>query len=189
MNNQKKVIKVLSSTLMIFLFGIIILTFLSLFGIPQNFRIFVVETGSMEPAIPTGSLTFVSPQAEYQTGDVITFNTPIEEDEVKDYVVTHRINDVKEEKGETLFQTKGDANNTADSMWTNQIRVIGKVVGSVPLLGYIVGFAKTQMGFLLVIIIPSLIIIYSEIQNISREFKRKDREKRMAANSEFEYMN
>jgi len=158
---------------MIFLFGIIILTFLSLFGIPQNFRIFVVETGSMEPAISTGSLAFVSPQSTYQKGDVVTFNTPLEKDEKTNYVVTHRINDIKFENGETLFQTKGDANNAPDSLLTNQIHVIGKVNGAIPLLGYLIGFAKTQIGFLVVIIIPSLFIIYSELQNISREFKRK----------------
>lgn len=189
MSNQKKVIKILSSTLVIFLFGIIILTFLSLFGIPKNFRIFVVESGSMEPEISTGSLAFVTPEAEYNIGDIITFDTPIQEGEKKDYVVTHRITDKKVENGETLFQTKGDANNTEDSLWTNQIRVIGKVSASVPVLGYIIGFAKTQIGFLLLIIIPSIILIYSEIQNISREFKRKDREKRMAASSDVEYEN
>lgn len=178
MNRNNKFVKIITSTLTIFLFGIIILTFLSLFGIPQNFRIFVVETGSMSPTINAGSLAFVIPQTNYQKGDIITFNTPLEKDEQKNYVVTHRINDVKSENGDVLFETKGDANNAPDTLLTNQIHVIGKVSGAIPLLGYLIGFAKTQIGFLLVIIIPSLLIIYSEIQSISREFKKNSRRKK-----------
>ena len=60
------------------------------------------------------------------------------------------------------YRTKGDANNDVDAGLTLHSQVIGKVVYKLPILGYLVSFVKTQLGFTLLIVIPATVIIYSE---------------------------
>lgn len=70
-----------------------------------------VQSGSMEPAIPTHSLVFVEevPAEDVAVGDVITFQTP-----VSGRRVTHRVVDRHRQAGKWYFETKGDANPSAD---------------------------------------------------------------------------
>ena len=166
-------------TFLVFVFlGLLLVTFLSLFGIPENLRIFVVETGSMEPSIPTGSVIFTTPANEYQKDDVITYRGRMEEGGPKNFIVTHRVSEVTRENGDSIYETKGDANEDVDPNKVNEIDVIGKTLFHIPYIGYAVGFAKTQMGFVLLVIIPAVIIIYNEFMTISAEFRKKDRQKK-----------
>ncbi len=41
----------------------------------KPFQAYIVSSGSMEPAIKTGSVVVVSPKSSYQVGDVVTFYT------------------------------------------------------------------------------------------------------------------
>ena len=77
-----------------------------------------VLTGSMEPAIPVGSLAIDVPVRadDLVVGDVITFRHPLNPSEY----VTHRIVAVETDATGRRFVTKGDANAQPDS-W----RVIG----------------------------------------------------------------
>jgi len=50
---------------------------------------------------------------------------------------------------------------------------VGKVLFSVPFVGYAVDFAKKPMGFALIIVVPAAIIIYDEIKKIIQELKIK----------------
>lgn len=154
-------------------FAIVILTVLSLFGVPKDLQIYVVETGSMEPAIKTGSLTFVAPSPSYEVGDIITFKSRVSPESRQNYIVTHRVESIKEDSGDFYYTTKGDANKEADPLKANKLDVIGKVKNTVPYIGYVIGFAKTKLGFLTLIITPALIIIYSEIFTIYKEFNRE----------------
>lgn len=78
-----------------------------------SYRTFTVLTGSMAPAIPAGSLVVLRPAAAetLRAGDVISFTTP---DQSK-RLVTHRISEIRQRDGRTVFLTKGDANGHADS--------------------------------------------------------------------------
>jgi len=51
--------------------------------------------------------------------------------------------------------------------------IIGKVLFSVPYLGYAVDFAKKPLGFALIILVPAAIIIGDEIKKIFGEVKKK----------------
>ena len=126
-----------------------------------NYKLLVVLSGSMEPTIKTGSIVVVKPQSSYQTGDVITFS---EKNNPK-ITTTHRVFGINDGG----FITKGDANNSTDSARVATGQIIGKTIFSVPYLGYPVSFAKTQQGLLLLVIIPAIIIIYSEILTIKNE--------------------
>ncbi len=137
---------------------------------PLQIKLYSVLSGSMEPKIPLGSVIIAVPQSEYKEGDVITFGA--ETDRTK--TVTHRIVEVSKDidLGKVSYRTKGDANDSPDMELIDSSRVIGKVVFHLPLLGYAVAFAQTQMGLILLIIIPATIIIYSEFLNIGKELKR-----------------
>ncbi|MBI2009735.1 MAG: signal peptidase I [Candidatus Chisholmbacteria bacterium] len=130
---------------------------------------YVVMSGSMEPAIPLGSVVFVKPKPfGYAQGDIITFITG------KDLPVTHRVNDLAQdgEDQEILYQTKGDANKSVDQGLVHKDDIIGAVTLSVPYVGYAVDFAKKPQGFIFLVIVPATIIIYEELKNLGREIKR-----------------
>lgn len=152
---------------------------MSAFGFPKQYQFFVVQTGSMEPAIPTGSVILVQPQESYQVGDVVTVKiSPEANPRNPNLTVTHRITEITEENGERLYTTKGDANAAADLDLRPQDSVIGRSLVHVPYLGYPVGFAKTQIGFIVLIVIPATLIVYSEILSIKKEIKRKIKERK-----------
>lgn len=144
-----------------FIYLALALAMLAVLGLPGGWKLFTVRSGSMRPQIPTGSLVVVHPAADYQVGEVITFkNAPTP--------TTHRIQNISE----GIYMTKGDANDAPDSEPVRQEQILGKVVLSLPYLGYPVAFAKTQTGFLLLIIIPATVIVYSEILNIKNEIQK-----------------
>lgn len=170
-------LKIIFNLIQLLFLAIVLLTVLSLFSVPKDLQMYVVETGSMEPVIQTGALAFVTPSTLYQVGDVITFKSRVTKDSTKNYMVTHRINSIQKDNGDTYFITKGDANAEIDPLRANQLDVVGKVGYSIPYIGYIIGFAKTKPGFLALIITPALIIVYSEIYIIWREMRKPNKKK------------
>lgn len=133
-----------------------------------SFRFFIVNSGSMEPTINTGSLILSQKTKDIKKNDIITFFYPL--NDVK--YVTHRVNAVeKVNNNEVVYRTKGDANNTVDNGFVRAEAIYGKVLFSIPLLGYFFSFVRTTPGLTLFLIIPTTIIVYNEILNIVKELK------------------
>jgi signal peptidase len=102
---------------------------------------FVVEGGSMEPAIPRGSLVLVraTMPLALKPGDVITFARYGE-------VVTHRIEAIEDHPPTgRVFTTRGDANPVADPERVAFDGQVGLVRYQMPLLGYFVATARAQL--------------------------------------------
>ena len=156
---------------------IALLLIFSIFPIPGNFKVMTVLSGSMEPAIKTGSIVVIKPEKNYKIGDIITFNS-----NGSRLPITHRIYDAKVIKNEVYYITKGDANKTPDDRKISKKEIIGKVLFSVPYLGFLIEFSKKPIGFLLLIIVPAMIIIYEEIKNIITEMKKMKEKKEMILN-------
>lgn len=133
-------------------------------GIPQ---VFVVQSGSMEPVIHTGSIVAVSKDQTYEVGDVITFTLRNNE-----LPVTHRITRMEEVGRTTRIYTKGDANENEDPEYITSRQVIGTVLFDVPWIGYAVAAARQPIGFFFIIILPAGLIIIDELVNIGKEIKR-----------------
>ncbi len=136
----------------------------------NNYQFFVVMSGSMEPKIKTGSIVLVDKRVDtFFEDDIITFQTPR-----TSKIVTHRINSVSKESvlsedtEQNVYSTKGDANDAYDPWVLLDSHIIGRVNFSIPLLGYIVNFSKTPKGFVLIVVIPALLIIFDEIMNIKK---------------------
>lgn len=144
----------------------------SAFNIPGGYKLFTVQSGSMEPAIKLGSVVVIQPKENYQEGDIITFKKESERNVLNPRTTTtHRIIEVKQENNKILYTTKGDANDSTDGTPVDKDLVLGKMLLAIPYLGYPVAFAKTQTGLILLVIIPAVIIIYGELLNVKKEVK------------------
>ncbi len=112
--------------------------------IPRLFgcEIYHVISGSMEPAIPTGSVVYVKEieASDLQKDDVIAYYSSDE----NGAIITHRIVQNRVVSGE--FITKGDANEKEDLTPVTYDRLIGKVVLSIPFLGRVLTMISGTSG-------------------------------------------
>ena len=165
------------NTIFSVMFVVVLIMVSSLFLVPllpleNNIQIKIVESGSMEPSILTGSLVVIRPQSSYSVGEVVTF-----ESSSADVPTTHRIIGVREAAGQTYFMTKGDANEEADTQEAALRSVIGTVLVAVPYAGFVLDFARQPVGFLLLIVVPALLIIIGEIEKIWVQIRKTKQEK------------
>lgn len=165
---SKMVVKVASSLVNVILFSALILMAVVVIsakasGGEPNFMGYQVKTvlsGSMEPTFQTGSVIAIDPDIDkvnLQKGDVITF--------LKDEstIVTHRIIEAEKTGDGATYTTKGDNNANADGEAVISDNVIGTYTGfTIPYLGYMLNFANSKMGSVLLMIVPGvLLLIYS----------------------------
>jgi signal peptidase I len=111
----------------------------------------VVLSGSMEPAISTGSVVVVSPVdvENIHVGDIISFTSF----QVK---IIHRVAEIQG-SSPIFFVTKGDANRDTDFAMVPAQNVHGKVVLSIPFVGYLISFLKTIEGIGAIILVIGLL--------------------------------
>ena len=149
-----KIYKIVSTVCTVLAVIFILALFASniLFGIKP----YIVVSGSMEPAIHTGSVCFVNSDAEYsdvEVGDVVSYEVETGS------LVTHR---VIEQTSEGLI-TKGDNNETDDGVSVTSENFRGITLFSIPCLGFIAGFVKTKRGLIVVITAVLCLIILDYI--------------------------
>lgn len=145
----------------------------------------IVLSGSMEPAISTGSLVIVQDRDRYEVGDIIMFTDSRRRD---DLPTTHRIIDDRVIDGELAYITKGDANDNVDPDPIRLGSVRGLVVFTIPYLGYVLDFVRQPLGFALIIGVPALMIAVEEIGNIYKAIwgtrKKKDQPEELSKEDE-----
>jgi signal peptidase len=135
----------------------------------EGYELRIVQSGSMEPAISTGSLVITREAERYQVGDIITFN----QSGPDSLPTTHRIIGDGLQAGEVVYTTQGDANPDPDLEPVSPGDILGQVIIDIPWLGYIIDFARQPLGFILIIGIPALLIAIDEISTIVGEIRRK----------------
>lgn len=169
MKYRKILLTALQIILGVFVFFLVGTLLLGHFGyVKPIIKPFVVQSGSMEPAIKVGSVVVSIPQKDYQGGDILTFAL----DGNAKNLVTHRLEAVLYPEGidkEAIYLTSGDANEEFDRWKVKKEHIVGKVILSIQYLGYMVEFAKKPQGFTLLVIIPATIIIYEELKFLKRE--------------------
>lgn len=130
---------------------------------------FVVMSGSMAaepaPVIEPGDVILVRdvPAESIAPGDIITYDTGSESP------TTHRVVDVQRESGELRFVTKGDNNEDADPQPIGADQLLGRVAITLPLIGHVVLFANTQLGFLTLVGLPIGLLVLSEAWTLVRD--------------------
>ena len=154
--------KVINFFLTSFLFLITAFFLFSQLNFPGNYKILLVQSGSMFPTINTGDLVVVKSNSKYQKGDIITF---LSKGKIN---TTHRIIDIQDNQ---IF-TKGDANQVNDQNFIELNQILGKVFYIIPNFGYLITFIKSIPGLIIFIIIPSTIIVYQELVQIKTNFKK-----------------
>ena len=145
-----------------------------------GFRLFIITSASMEPAIDTGSLilTHYTHPTKLQRGDTITFTAPTKEREF----VTHRITSVSHQQNLSIFKTKGDNNKNEDSWTLAGGAIVGKVITDIPYLGFLFSFMQSKIAILLFILLPAVYIIIDEISIIIATIKAHKKKKSVSPN-------
>jgi signal peptidase len=171
MEIAKKILKISYTT--IFIVFILIAFFITLTSlrIVQGYNFYVVMSGSMQPAIKTGSIVGVKQEDKYVQGDIITVMV----DNNPNNTYTHRIVEINDDS----YVTKGDANESNDADSAFKESVLGRVFANIPLVGYIVNFAKQPTGFIVMVVVPAILIIALELNNVKESIinmvnKKKD---------------
>ena len=90
------------------------------------------------------------PPEGIKEGDIITYWGVGEGKEL----VSHRVVGVNEAEGDISFTTKGDANEVVDPYPVPGKNLVGKVVLAVPYLGYVMEYARTKQGLMVLVVIP-----------------------------------
>lgn len=120
----------------------------SVFGIAPV----IVLSGSMYPEFDVGDMIFIrkTDAAALQAGDVICYIP-----EESETAITHRIKEIQQQDGETLFITQGDANNAEDRVPVTVDSVQGKYIGfHIAGLGNLAVFLQSPLGMILFIGVP-----------------------------------
>ncbi|WP_019154417.1 signal peptidase I [Robertmurraya massiliosenegalensis] len=130
----------------------------SIFG----FNMLTILTGSMEPGFTQGDFIIIRPYStdEPMIDDVVTYRKE------SGTFVTHRIVDVVNRNGTSLFQTKGDANNVVDEALVHPDQIVGSVMVKIPKLGFLLKFVKSPLGLITITSILFLSLIVSIIKKM-----------------------
>lgn len=134
-----------------------------------GYQAMVVTSGSMEPAIQTGSAVIIHDADQYKIGDVITFHERGKEA----LPTTHRIVGDQIVAGQMAYITQGDANKSSDAQPVLKGGVLGRVVAVAPGVGYLLSMAKTRWGFVVLVGVPFLLVAAEEIRKIRKAVKKQ----------------
>lgn len=138
----------------------------------------IVRSGSMTPTIDVGSIVVVRsankfdspvPLATplYNKGDVIAFRS----EKNSKTIITHRIVSAETNNNGVAYKTKGDANDEPDGWTVSEKNILGKTFITIPAVGKLLAFAKSKVGFSLLIIFPAVLVILMEMFNIIKHVK------------------
>lgn len=180
-NGFKKIVKlianIISWTVLVIL--LLIAAFLAYYYIAN--KLYASKGEKFEPAV--GLYTIVSPSMtpnlnvydvivdtkvkspeDIKVGDIITFISTSTIS--KGLTITHRVVAIVETENGLEYKTQGDNNLTPDSTTVQFKNVLGKVFIRIPQLGRVQYFLSSAYGWLLVVVIPALFVIISDIIKI-----------------------
>ena len=141
-----------------------------------------VLTESMEPNINPQDVVVTIKEKDplkIRVGDVITFYSTSSIS--RGMIITHRVVEVVTTDQGIAYKTKGDNNSNPDTAPAEFHNVIGKVVVKIPNLGYVQRILASKAGWLIIIVIPALFIIISDIVKL---FHLNDIKKKITINEQ-----
>ena len=137
-------------------------------GVPQFFgyRIYVISTGSMEPALHVGDVILAK---SFHNGDSLTPGEILTYEgagETQGMLITHRLVSVTGEAGSRTLILRGDANSLDDAP-VAETRLVSRTVCRLRLFGAVFGLMQSSFGMPILILIL-LVFIVIEILNFSK---------------------
>ena len=171
---EKIVKRIIEIIAIILIYNIILIIISSINGKDFSilgYKAYIVNTNSMEPTIEVGDIVIIKKvKAEkLNQGDVITFTQEGE-------VITHRITKIETEEKSTQYVTKGDNNNTEDTLKIKYEYIIGKEILTIPQLGKAMQLLDSKI-ILLIIILIILICAFVKIQKKEKLENRREKKK------------
>ena len=139
-----------------------------------GFDTYVVLSGSMEPAHKTGALIYArdANTDELEVGDVITF-----QGQSSETLITHRIIEITEDSTGRIFTTKGDANQEPDAQPVPEDNVNGKVLFSIPYMGYVANYIQNPPGLYFAAAVGVILILLMFVTDMLIEDDKKSKKK------------
>lgn len=149
---------------------VLIMITVMIFSTPQVLRIFletdypleVVVSGSMVPTLQVGDLVIVKGGFSGEEinvgrvgGDIIIFPRPGNPSEL----IAHRAIEKHRGSNGFYFRTKGDNNSMPDGWLIFEGEIVGKVIGRIPLLGYLFMFLQTPSGLAIAVALLLLLML------------------------------
>ena len=128
------------------------------FGTENPF--YVVASGSMVPVLKVYDVLVVQghePFEEVEIGDIIVFNRPSDHNRV----IVHRVVSIIDEDPKTI-RTQGDANPASipgTDFPISEEEYIGKVIYSLPQVGYVTQLLKPPTNYIIIVIVIGVMII------------------------------
>ncbi|CDJ99938.1 Signal peptidase I [Microbacterium sp. C448] len=147
---------------------------------------YTILGGSMEPAIPLGSLVVVQPRElnDIRVGDVITYQ--LESGEAT--VATHRVvGEGLVGDGERVLVTQGDANDSADIEPVRGPQVRGVLLYSIPLLGWMNVLISGELRMWVVPVVSGALLLYAAWMFVSAWRDRRRRMDEVTAEEQVEH--
>ena len=131
------------------------LVLLAIFGffLVSGLRLCPVQSGSMEPEIPTYSMCLISTRYDYDTlteGDVIVYDRPYDHMQV-----VHRIIAILPDG----IITQGDANPVDDGILLTEADITGVYLGHIPGVGRITSLVRTPVGIGIILAAVVLLLV------------------------------
>ncbi|UCE28732.1 MAG: signal peptidase I [Candidatus Bathyarchaeota archaeon] len=115
----------------------------------------IVASGSMRPALDVGDVSIVVPigPSQIQLGDIIQYSK-------EGKMTLHRVVDIQQAEGARLFITKGDDNPIPDSDPVFPAQIKGKLIFSLPKVGWISIYFKTAIAKIWTLLSTNIILTY-----------------------------
>lgn len=140
-------------------------------GVPDLFGYspFSVQTDSMKPTLRKGDYIFIEKcnADDLKVGDVVTYHTILDGKKV---INTHRIVEIVSNGDIIQYRTQGDNRETnpePDRLLLSAGDVVGKYNGTrIPVMGSVIDYLSTQIGFFLVILLPVLLFTVYQIYKL-----------------------
>ena len=127
-----------------------------------GYRIVVSNENLMCPSICEGNIVISKLEAleNYSVGDVFVLKSPVN---VNKYIV-RRIKD--EQKGDfSYFVTVSDYAYATDAWKVTDDLIIGRVVYTLPYIGYFAQIVHKPIGLILFVLLPSVVLVHKELIN------------------------
>ena len=140
-------------------------------GSIMGYRVYTIASGSMNPKYKIHDVILVHTVEvkELKVGDDIAYRG--ERGDLQGILVSHRIIKIeKETNGKLRFYTKGINNDVTDPSFTEE-RIIGKVMGKIPVINFLNHIVKNQIGFFFCVFCPLVLVIVLEILETITDIK------------------
>lgn len=155
-----------------------------------GYQLYVVESDSMGKSLPKGAIAIAMAPGEQDSkrsqsgnldspisvGDIIAFEYPLD----LRRTISHRVIEIKTDDG-LYYETKGDANSTSDPWQVRDEIIKGKILFHIPLIGYLVIFIRKPAGLIFFVIVPVILMILQEVEDVYKGFVNKQKSRRKSS--------